>query len=194
MTFVLTPVQANVAPLIALAREPVIHIAEETPGDVFARENLLDAAFGETRFEKACERLREGRLPARGLALSMKDGNRLIGTVRLWHIDAGGARALMLGPLAIDAAYRSQGLGRRMMAEALWRAQSFGHRAILLVGDAPYYVAFGFSRSLTLRLEMPGPVDEARFLGLELAEGALRDARGLVLATGVFAERELLAA
>ena len=52
---------------------------------------LLDAAFGPDRFEKTGERLREGRLPAAGLALVMKHGPLLVGTLRLWHVDAGGA-------------------------------------------------------------------------------------------------------
>ncbi|VTZ22536.1 Predicted N-acetyltransferase YhbS (fragment) [Methylocella tundrae] len=55
---------------------------------------------------------------------------------------------------------------------------------MLLVGDAPYYEAFGFSRRHTQNLILPGPVDEARFLGLELVAGALRRAKGLVTPTG----------
>ena len=70
------------------------------------------------------------------------------------------------------------------MAEALFRAASAGHKAVLLVGDPPYYGPFGFSRRHTLRLVLPGPVDEARFLGLELKSGALQMARGLVVAAG----------
>jgi hypothetical protein len=70
------------------------------------------------------------------------------------------------------------------MAEALFRAASAGHKAVLLVGDPPYYGPFGFSRRHTLRLVLPGPVDEARFLGLELKSGALNAARGFVVAAG----------
>ncbi|MGA7384781.1 MAG: GNAT family N-acetyltransferase, partial [Methylocella sp.] len=61
---------------------------------------------------------------------------------------------------------------------------------VLLVGDAPYYERFGFSRRHTLRLVLPGPVDEERFLGLELKSGALQAARGFVVAAG---RRDLLA-
>lgn len=173
---------------------PAMNVGEETPADVFAREALLDAAFGRGRFLKTCERLREGRFPAEGLALAMKDGESLVGSVRLWNIDAGGVEALLLGPLAVDAAYRSRGLGRALMEEGLSRAAAFGHRAVLLVGDAPYYDAFGFSHEHTRGLELPGPVDEARFLGLELVTGSLDGARGPVTATGVFEPRRPLAA
>jgi predicted N-acetyltransferase YhbS len=164
--------------------KPNLTIASETPADSWARERLLDEAFGAARSDKTAERLREGRLPVRGLALAAKDAGKLIGTLRMWQIRAGDVPALLLGPLAVAKAYRSRGVGRRLMAEALFRAASAGHKAVLLVGDAAYYEPFGFSRRHTLGLSLPGPVDEARFLGLELKSGALQMARGLVVAAG----------
>jgi predicted N-acetyltransferase YhbS len=47
----------------------MIIIREERPDDVWAREQLLDMTMGPIRFRRSSERLREGRLPARGLAL-----------------------------------------------------------------------------------------------------------------------------
>jgi predicted N-acetyltransferase YhbS len=162
----------------------MIHIDDEMLFDVPQREALLDRSLGPNRTHKTSERLREGRLPADGLALVARCGDRLVGTVRLWHVNAGGLPALMLGPLAVDPLFRGQGLGGELMREALRRAAAFGHRAIILVGDAPYYGRFGFEAGRTSRLEMPGAVDPARFLALELAPGALSGARGLVRATG----------
>ena len=164
--------------------KPNLVIASESPANSWARERLLDAAFGAARSGKTAERLREGRLPAQGFSLAAKDAGKLIGTLRMWHILAGKVPALLLGPLAVAKAYRSRGLGRLLMAEALFRAASAGHKAVLLVGDAAYYEPFDFSRRHTLRLILPGPVDEARFLGLELKGGALKAARGFVLAAG----------
>ena len=171
--------------------DPIV-IEDERPGDIDAREILLDRAFGPARFRKTCQRLRAGRLPARGLSLvaRARDGlgaSEVVGTVRLWHVDAGGVPALMLGPLAVDARYRRFGLGARLMEAALERASALGHRAVILVGDAPYYARFGFSRAHTVGLRMPGPVDNARFLGLELEAGALAEASGVVQATGAVA-------
>lgn len=161
-----------------------VRIDDETRADVVAREALLDAAFGPARFRKTCERLRVGRTPARGLALAARAGNQLVGTLRLWHVNAGGVEALMLGPLAVDASQRGRGIGDALMREAIARATALGHRAIILVGDAPYYAKFGFSRDGVTRLAMPGPVELDRFLGLELTPGAFDDARGRVVATG----------
>lgn len=155
---------------------------DEAPGDVDAREALLDDAFGPARFLKTCQRLRDGSAPASGLALvATDDAGALIGTLRLWPVLAGGVDALLLGPLAVAAHSRALGVGRALIEESLARAESLGHRAVLLVGDAPYYARFGFERRFTERLTMPGPVERARFLGLELVEGALRGARGRVV-------------
>ena len=162
----------------------ILTIASELPADSWARERLLDEAFGAARFEKTVERLREARVPAQNLALVAKNAGDLIGTLRMWHILAGEAPALLLGPLAVAKAFRAQGLGRRLMREGLFRAARAGHKAILLVGDAAYYEPFGFSRRYTLKLSLPGPVIEARFLGLELEGSALKSAKGLVTPAG----------
>ena len=77
-------------------------IRKELVKDIGAREALLDLCFGEARFAKASERLREGRLPADGLSFAAVEGGRLVGSVRLWHVTAGLNRpALLLGPLAV---------------------------------------------------------------------------------------------
>jgi predicted N-acetyltransferase YhbS len=162
-----------------------IVLRDETLWDVGARETLLDACFGPARFEKTSERLREGRLPAEGLSLVVEQDGALIGTVRLWHVTAGPGRpALLLGPLAVDPLRQGLGIGSRLMREALSRAADLGHRAVLLVGDAPYYERFGFSVEKAAGLRLPGPFERGRFLGRELVPGALDGASGRVSATG----------
>lgn len=168
----------------ALDRAPrSFTIDVERDGDAFARELLLDAAMGPGRFRKSSQRLRENRLPA--VALVARDENgRLVGTVRLWHVEAGGVPALLLGPLAVAEERRCDGVGGALMRAAIERAAAAGHGAILLVGDAPYYARFGFTRRLTEKLHMPGPVELDRFLALELREGWLANAHGRLRATG----------
>lgn len=162
-------------------------IRDEAPADAGAREALLDRAFGPARFAKTCERLRAGRLAARDLALKAEIDGRLVGTLRFWHVAAGDRAALMLGPLAVEADAREGGVGAALMREGLTRAAALGHQAVILVGDAAYYARFGFDAAAVEGLAMPGPVERARFLGLELVPGALAGAAGLVRATGAVA-------
>jgi predicted N-acetyltransferase YhbS len=159
-------------------------IRAERASDVVAREALLDACFGANRQMRTCQRLRDGRAPAEGLSLSVVRQGRLVGTVRLWHVSAGGIPALMLGPLAVEASSRKLGVGAALMDHALAAAKARGHRAVILLGDALYYARYGFSARKTAGLSLPGPFERDRLLGLELTEGALDDARGMIVPTG----------
>jgi predicted N-acetyltransferase YhbS len=162
-------------------------IRAEKASDVVAREALLDACFGENRHLRTCQRLRDGRTPAEGLAFSVVAEGRLVGTLRLWHVSAGGIPALMLGPLAVEASSRKFGVGTALMDHALAAATTRGHRAVILLGDAPYYIRFGFSPEKMAGLSLPGPFERNRLLGLELAAGALDGARGTIVPTGAAA-------
>ena len=173
----------------------MITIRTEAKRDVAAREALLDEALGAARCTKAAERLRDGRLPADGLAFVACDGRKLVGTVRLWDISAGLQRpALLLGPLAVASQWRNQGIGSALMRHALAAATTRGDAAVLLVGDAPYYARFGFTAEKTADLWLPGPYERGRLLACELRPGALDGARGLISATGRLAPTPNLAA
>jgi len=159
-------------------------IRAERGSDVAARESLLDVCFGASRHARTCQRLRDGRLPAEGLAFSAVVQGRLVGTIRLWHVDAGGRAALVLGPLAVDPSVRELGLGAALMDHAIAAATARGHGAIVLLGDAPYYSRFGFSPDRMGDLSLPGPFERHRLLGLELKPGALDGAAGVIVASG----------
>jgi predicted N-acetyltransferase YhbS len=134
-------------------------IDAETPADAEAAERLVLAAFGPGRFAKTAERLREGVTPTAGFVA--RDGDRLIGSVRLWPIRIGGQPALFLGPIAVDAASRRGGVGADLVQACLDRAAELG-LGVLLVGDTPYFGRFGFTPAPAARLQ--GPVDPSRVL------------------------------
>jgi predicted N-acetyltransferase YhbS len=178
--------------MTVLRKTPVASTTEAAPfviraeraSDAVAREALLDACFGLNRHARTCQPLRDGRAPAEGLALSAVAQGRLVGTLRLWHVSAGGARALALGPLAVDPSCRKLGVGAALIHHALAAAKGRGHGAVILLGDAPYYGRFGFSALKTGELSLPGPFERDRLLGLELREGALDGAWGMIAPTG----------
>jgi predicted N-acetyltransferase YhbS len=166
-----------------------VAIRAERAADVPAREALLDVCFGTKRHARTCQRLRDGRAPAEGLAFSAVHDGRIVGTVRLWHVSAGGVPALMLGPLAVDPACRKLGVGAALMTHAIESATARGRNtkefgAIILLGDAPYYARFGFSALKTAELSLPGPFERERLLGLELHDGGLDGVWGMIVPTG----------
>ena len=161
-------------------------VVAEQAADVAAREALLDAAMGPKRRKKSSEKIRRGRRPSEGLAFVARgEDGALVGSVRLWDVAAGDGRpALLLGPLAVDPSLKGAGIGRALMSHAISEARRLGHKAILLVGDAPYYERFGFSAGKTGRLSMPGPYERHRFLALELVADALDGAAGTLKPVG----------
>jgi len=157
-----------------------LQIRTEQPIDSEAIERLHERAFGPGRFARTASRLREGAPHLLDLSFTAMVGTLLVGSVRLTPIMAGGEPALMLGPLTVEPAFESRGIGAALMRRSLEAAKAKGHTLVLLVGDEPYYSRFGFKRIPPQHLQLPGPVNPGRFLALELVEGALARAKGLV--------------
>jgi predicted N-acetyltransferase YhbS len=155
-------------------------IRAEQPNDAEAIERLHERAFGPGRFARTATRLREGAPHLLDLSFTALVGTLLVGSIRLTPVLAGQAPALMLGPLTVEPAFEGRGIGAALMRRSLDAAKDKGHALVLLVGDEPYYGRFGFKRISPRHLQLPGPVNPDRFLALELTEGALSGAKGLV--------------
>src|ERR1700682_1392263 len=125
----------------------MITIRPEQPADVAAREALLDVAYGPVRFTKPSQRLRGRREPA--LSFVALAECRVIGTVRLWPVSAGGRPALLLGALPVHPDCRRRGIGAALMRRAIRAAREAGHTAVLLIGDASYYCRLRFTGAET---------------------------------------------
>ena len=157
-------------------------ILPETPGDAPAIERLHERTFGPGRFAKTAYRLREQATHRLDVSFTARTGTLLVGSVRLSAIRIGDTKALLLGPLTVEPAFREQGVGQALIERALKEAATKGHKLIILVGDEPYYGKSGFKRVPPGRAIMPGPVDPSRLLIAELAEGAFDGVSGPVWA------------
>jgi len=102
----------------------------------------------------------------------------LAAVIRYWPVLVGGQPTLLLGPVAVHPTRQGEGLGGCLIHESLAEARRLGWARVLLVGDAPYYGRFGFTR-LT-GVEMPPPTNPARVLGFELVPGAWKGVTGAV--------------
>lgn len=142
----------------------------EQAADAAQVDALVQQAFGPGRYAKTAERLREGSTPIAGLSFVARQDGAVAGTVRLWPVEVAEVRLAFLGPIAVDLQRRSEGLGAALVEHAIAQARAQGLAGILLVGDPPYFGRFGFVRT---KIGMPGPVNPARVLLLELVEGAV---------------------
>ena len=142
---------------------------------------LVARSLGENWTTRSSHQLRLGHNHYKDLSLLAFLENDLVGTVRLWPIQAGSAgAALLLGPLAIEPSLQGLGLGQALLRSVIDLAKAKGHGAIVLVGDAPYYERVGFSAKPTWLLRMPGRYDQNRLLGYELQEGYLSNHDGVI--------------
>src|SRR5262249_16613997 len=153
-------------------------ILPETADDAVPIERLHERALGPGRFAKSAYRLREGMGERVEVWCGGGSGTLLVGSVRLSPIRIGETKALLLGPLPVEPAFRERGVGYALIERALAEAKGKGHRLVVLVGDEPYYGKSGFKRIPKGRATMPGPVDPARLLVSELGDGAFNGVSG----------------
>jgi len=157
-----------------------VTILAESPGDAAAIERLHERTFGPGRYARTAYRVREQRGHRLDLSFTARIGTLLVGSVWLTPIRVGETPALLLGPLTIEPPFRERGIGQALMERALKNAKEKGHRLVLLVGDEPYYKKAGFKRVPKGEVTLQGPVDPARMLVAELAEGAFTGVTGAV--------------
>jgi predicted N-acetyltransferase YhbS len=155
-------------------------ILPETADDAEAIERLHERTFGPGRYAKTAYRLREQVAHRRDLSFTARIGTLLVGSVRLSPVRIGDAKALLLGPLTVEPAFRERGVGQALIGRALKEAAAQGGRLVILVGDEPYYRRCGFRCIPPGRVTMPGPVDPARVLVAELVPGAFDGVSGRV--------------
>ena len=153
-------------------------IRQETADDALAIERLHERTFGPGRLAKTAYRIREGIDHSLEFSFTARIGTLLVGSVRLTPVRIGAAKALLLGPLTVEPPFRDRGIGQVLIERSLAEAKAKGHRLVVLVGDESYYGRCGFRRISRGRVVMPGPVDPARLLVCELADGAFDGVSG----------------
>lgn len=145
-------------------------LSQETADDIWEVEALYDLCFAPGREALSSYRLRDGIAPVAELCLVARDGGQVLAAaIRYWPVMVGGARALLLGPIAVHPTRQGEGLGAMLVGDSLARAARDWQR-VILVGDAPYYGRFGFKK--LAGVNMPPPTNPARVLGFALTEGA----------------------
>ena len=154
-------------------------LAQETAQDWWEVEALYDLCFAPGREALSSYRLRDGIAPIAALCLLARDAEgTLAAAIRYWPVRISGAEALLLGPIAVHPTRQGEGLGGLLMTESLDIARKYNWQRVLLVGDAPYYSRFGFTR--LDGVEMPPPTNPDRVLGLPLAADAWDGITGTV--------------
>lgn len=129
--------------------------------DTIAVEALLDEVFGPGRHAKSAQRVREMASPAPGYScVAFGPSGEMSGVCRQYWLQLGNSRVLFLGPLAVRASHRGQGLGRAMIA---WCVANSPGMSILTIGNLSFFGEWGFARAAGVDLGVP--VTSNRVLG-----------------------------
>lgn len=143
----------------------------ETKDDWWEVEALYDLCFAPGREALSSYRLRDDVLPVSGLSMVARDSDGILaGAIRYWPVRVNTHTALLLGPVAVHPTRQGEGLGGLLIRDSLEIARNNGWDRVMLVGDAPYYGKFGFTR--LDGVEMPPPTNPERVLGYALFDGA----------------------
>ena len=160
-------------------------ILHQRSGDDSLIEPLLDRCFGFDRHNKTVYRLREGAAPVEKLSfVALAADQGLLGSLRFWPVRIGPARAILLGPLAVEPSLQGAGIGRGLLGHGLTHAKRLGAGICVVVGAPDYYAPFGFENAAGHGLILPGPVEPERFQVLEITPGALDGVTGLIVKAG----------
>ena len=159
----------------------MFQIRQQVPSDIGTINALLDAGFGPDRRTRTVYRLRQGA-PADGLAFVAADpvSDEPLATIQFWEITLregakAGPATLLLGPLAVHAELRGQGLGRALVSHGLTMAREQGWQLCVVSGEPDYYAPYGFEDASPYGVMMPGPV-HAGWLQIKAFDAAALDA------------------
>lgn len=148
----------------------MIELKPEKPDDWWEVEALFDLCFAPGREALSSYRLRDGVDPVPGLCQVARDEAGIVaGAIRFWPVRVGGAPAVLLGPVAVHPTHQGEGLGAVLIEGGVAAARAGGWARMMLVGDAPYYGRFGFTRLDGVL--MPPPTNPDRVLGQALVPG-----------------------
>ena len=159
-----------------------LELNSERPEHAQAVDRLIERAFGPGRLVKTAERLRESNTPLFDLSRVALSGAAVVGCCRMWPIHIGDTPSVLLGPFAVDDAWRSRGLGAQLIEASCAAAAAAGYSQVLLVGDEPYFRRMGFGAIPAGQVVLPGPVNGRRLLWRALKPGGLDGVHGLVRA------------
>jgi len=138
--------------------------------DPSAVEHLLDLAFGADRHQRTAYSLRRGMAPITELSFAALSDGELVGSIQCWPVELRTADGtcvpmVLMGPVAVHPDRQRQGIGRRLVAATLAKADASDSEPMVLIGDAVYYDRFfGFKASHTALWQLPGPVERDRLL------------------------------
>lgn len=138
-----------------------VHLRPEMPDDIPAIEAVIIAAFADMPHSSQTEHVIMRALRAANeltLSILAEEQGKIIGHLALSPVTILGANGeditgwQGLGPLSVLPARQRQGIGSRLMQQALAELRNMQAAGCVVLGDPAYYRRFGFQAHAALQL------------------------------------------
>ena len=108
-------------------------------------------------------------------------------------VSEGSGKATVLGPIAIDSEYQSNGYGSKLIRHTLKLAEDMNIPFIFVIGDEDYYSRFGFESASKYNLYLEGTdtEDENPFFMIKILNGNENAVKNLDYDKGIFYNPEV---
>ncbi len=159
-------------------------VRPETPQDYPKIYTLNNLAFRGSTEAELVDRLRNTKAFLNELSLVATIENNLVGHILLSEIEVVNETSrnigLSLAPMAVEPSYQKQGIGSRLVREALEQAKSIGYKFVVVLGHETFYPKFGFRPARNWNIKAPFNAPENYFMAIELEYKALDGVSGIV--------------
>ena len=167
-----------------------MQIRKEEVADREAVFRVVERAFenevhSDHREQFLVERLRHSAAFVPELALVAELDGSVVGYILLTKIrivneQGNSTPSLALAPVAVLPAHQGKGIGGQLIAYAHRRAAALGFGSVVVLGHGNYYPRFGYRPAREYNISLPFEVPDENCMAIELAVGALNNARGMV--------------
>ncbi|MCQ1534487.1 N-acetyltransferase [Methanosarcina sp. KYL-1] len=160
-------------------------IRPETPTDYPGISEVNDLAFGQPAEGKLVEKLRKNPKFVPRLSLVAETEGKIVGHILFFPIIIKSANGkeketISLAPVSVLPEFQKQGIGGELIKEGLKACRELGYDSVIVLGHPEYYPRFGFEPTVKWGIKDPFGAPEEAFMALELKEGALEGAGGVV--------------
>ncbi|MFJ7735321.1 GNAT family N-acetyltransferase [Lysinibacillus sp. NPDC097287] len=176
-----------------------ITIRQEHIEDYTTTEKVVETAFkgmemSDDKEHELVARIRRAEvfIPELSLVAVHEDTKEIIGHILLSKLKIANqehaVESLALAPVSVLPEYQNEGIGKRLIHEALHKAKELGYQSVVVLGHPEYYPKFGFKKASLWGIKPPFEVPDEAFMVLPLEEHALDNVSGVVEYPSVFFE------
>ena len=115
-------------------------------------------------------------------------GYILLTKIRIVNEQGSSTPSLAMAPVAVLPAHQGKGIGGKLITYAHQQALALGFGSVVVLGHKDYYPRFGYRLAREYNISLPFEVPDVNCMAIELVEGALDNAGGLVEYAAEFGE------